>query len=366
MDIPEEIQRGFFYPVCNKEEIERIFNVANGADYLLKLRAETIVDNMRLFRVYRNKALARPNDWSLDKSFDDSHYHAFLNRLPDRVRQECNSVVFGDMFSNDPNGTIFASDYGPIITISESLTFFLKFAHLALMDFQSEVPSYVRMNALRIAIRVMLRTEAMDFYMDPRGIVPSDVGDAIHAPIPLQMEFIAGHEFAHYILNHLSSSLISNRPLYHAISSRDIDYKPVPIFMKSQQQELDADTQAILLVEKDPHHRIELLNAALLWFACLDLYEIVADALYPTSPWRLCHPSARDRFENLLTHIPKPANYDESQWSGLLKTIDTLKHILIDDASVRVDLYEMYGSLYLDKPNSEWRGRELIDRKDYY
>ena len=28
--------------------------------------------------------------------------------------------------------------------------------------------------------------------------------------------------------------------------------------------------------------------------------------------------------------------------------------------------YETYGSVYLDKPNTEWRGRELKDRVDYY
>lgn len=52
-----EIQKTFFHPICNKSEIDRIFNVQCAADHLLKLRAETIVDHMRLYRVYRNKAL---------------------------------------------------------------------------------------------------------------------------------------------------------------------------------------------------------------------------------------------------------------------------------------------------------------------
>jgi hypothetical protein len=45
-----EFEKHFFRPVCNEQEIERIFNVKNANDYLLKLRAETIVDHMRLFR----------------------------------------------------------------------------------------------------------------------------------------------------------------------------------------------------------------------------------------------------------------------------------------------------------------------------
>ena len=357
----------FFFPVCNKAEIERIFNVANGRDYLLKLRAETIVDHMRLFRVYRNKALAQEGNWSLEQSFDSTHYHTYLTTLSDENGTKCQNINYGNMFSNDPNGTIFASPYGPLITISESLEFFLKFAHLALMAFDCDVPLHVRMNALRIAVRVMLKTEAMDFFMDPRGIIPNSVSDAIHAPIPLQMEFIAGHEFAHYILGRISANAVTDKPIFHAITPRDESYKPLPVFSQSQQQELDADFEAIEFVEKDPAHRTALLDAALLWFACLDLYEAVADALYPANPWVLpSHPSARTRFEHLLANAPKPSSYDMEPWSQLMESIKVLKPLLLDDVSTNIDKYEFYGSVYLDKPNSEWRGKELVDRKDYY
>ena len=38
---------------------------------------------------------------------------------------------------------------------------------------------------------------------------------------------------------------------------------------------------------------------------------------------------------------------------------------IIKDVSENFEMYEMYGSLYLAAPNTEWRGRELIDRVDY-
>ena len=38
----------------------------------------------------------------------------------------------------------------------------------------------------------------------------------------------------------------------------------------------------------------------------------------------------------------------------------------MDEVGFNIDMYEFYGSLYLDKPNTKWRGRELIDRVDYY
>lgn len=36
-----------------------------------------------------------------------------------------------------------------------------------------------------------------------------------------------------------------------------------------------------------------------------------------------------------------------------------------EEVSANFDQYKMYGSMYLAKPNTEWRGRELIDRVDY-
>ena len=74
MEVPPiEIQKSFYRSICNEEEIERIFNLKSPMDYLLKLRADTIVDHMRLFRVYRNKTLAKGNDWSLENAFCGYH-----------------------------------------------------------------------------------------------------------------------------------------------------------------------------------------------------------------------------------------------------------------------------------------------------
>lgn len=361
------IKRQFFRPVCNEHEIDRIMNVKNASDYLLKLRADTIVDNMRLFRVYRNKAKTTPNNWSLEKSFNMSHFRCFLDHVEPDVARSCNKVTFGNIFSNDPNGTIFATDYGPLMTVSEALSFFLKFANLALLDFDTNIPLFIRMNSLRIAIRVMLKTETMDFYMDPRGIIPHEAEEVIQSQIPLQMEFIAGHEFAHHILGHLSSSSIKDRPVFSAITPRDKDYMPLPAFSQSQQQELDADKQAILFLKKDDFHRSEVLNAALLWFGCLELYEAVMDFMYPSNPWApSLHPSARQRFKHLLASFPSPFGYKGSPFEEFLKSIDALKKILLEDVSINIESYEMYGSVYLDKPDSKWRGPELIDREDYY
>lgn len=360
-------QRYFYHPICNKEETERVLNVKNAVDYLLKLRADTIVDHMRLFRVYRNKAMMNEKDWSLEKSFDSSHYKSFLRNLPEDIRAKCLEITFGNIFSNDPNGTIFQTDFGPIITISDSLQFFLKFSHLALLDFKSHVPSHVRGNALRIAIRVMLNTETLDFLMDPRGIVPTDIGDTMHAPISRELEFIAGHEFAHYFLGHLSDVDVGIKPIYFGISSNDTDYKPMKAYNKSQNNEFQADIHAIIKPHYSPKIRGEVIEAALFWFGCLDLYENVVDTICPRNPWGFqTHPSARERFDNILSNVPNPKGINLTNWRHFQDTIERYKEFLLDDVSKHAELYDMYGSVYLDAPNTEWRGPKLIDRVDYY
>jgi len=362
-----KIQKAFFFPVCNQKEIERIFNVQNGNDYLLRIRAETIVDHMRLFRVYRNKALIDEKNWSLEKSFDNSHYEVFIKNLTKDYQNKTKTITYGNMFSNDPNGCVFNTAQGPIVTISDSLAFFFKFMNLALMDFEGRVPEYVCINALRIAIRVMLQTEALDFFMDPRGIVPEDIGKVMHSTIPYQMQFIAGHEFAHYLLGHLSKSNTTEKPIFHAIFPNDREYKPMNVYNKSQKQEFEADIYSIKLPNYNIDEKKKILEATLVWFGSLHLYESVVNTISPSNPYGYhTHPSAIERYENLLSNIPMPSGFETENWKGLLKTIDHYKKILLDDVSKNIKVYESYGSVYLDKPNSEWRGQELRDRIDYY
>ncbi|MBA7499982.1 hypothetical protein ES704_02734 [subsurface metagenome] len=362
-----DFERIQYFPICNPQEIERILNIQDAQDYLLKLRADTIVDHMRLFRVYRNKAIANEKNWSLEKSFSKSHYNSFLRYLTKDTRSKCLETTYGNMFSNDPNGSIFQSDYGPIITISDSLQFFLKFMNLALAKFKSDVPNHVRVNSLRIAIRVMLRTEALDFLMDPRGKVPKDVMQKIHDPIPRQLEYIAGHEFAHYILGHISDSYIRDKPIYFALTTNDVDYKPMKVFNQSQQDEFAADIQSILLPKRSLNKVKGMFETALFWFACLELFEATLDIMHPQSPWGYrSHPSARERIDNLLTNTPTPPNFQLDEWEQFFKNIDKMKLSLKEDLLRNTDFYEMYGSAYLDAPDTEWRGPKLIDRVDYY
>jgi hypothetical protein len=95
------------------------------------------------------------------------------------------------------------------------------------------------------------------------------------------------------------------------------------------------------------------------------LYEAISDTIFPPIGFQK-HPPSRDRFENLMEKIEMPVGYDYNKWKGLLKNIDSYKKFFIEDVTLNIENYEFYGSVYLDKPNSEWRGKELIDRVDFY
>lgn len=361
-----EAQKQFFYPVSTQAEIERIFDPKDSQDYLLKIRGETIVDNIRLYRVYRHKAMAAGESWSLESSFSNKHWYEVIEKLPPSEKKACQEITYGDVFSNDPNGMIFCTEYGPIATLCDSIRFFTKFANLALLEFESEVPGNVRMNALRISMRVMLKTETMDFAVDPRGILPENIAEEIHRPIPWMSKFITGHEFAHYFLGHLSSDDLVEQPIFCATGEGAEDYSPKKVYNTSQKNEFEADLQSILTPNYNNEELCEILAGALLWLTALDLYQHVSDVICPKAPHRYqTHPSAADRFDSLLVNIPTPKGFDISSWSRLPSLANQLKDILTEDIGFNIEAYEMYGSIYLDRPNSEWRGRELKDRVDY-
>ncbi len=356
-----------YFPILNEYEYKRISNVDNAKDYLLKLRADIIVDNMRLFRVYRNKALIREKNWSLEESFTTKPYDMFLKAVDDETRKKCTDIVYGNIFSNDPNGYIFNTKFGPIITISESLVFFCKFMNMALLQFEDNIPEYVCHNAIRIAIRVMLKTETLDFLMDPRGIVTENIHHGMHAPIDYQLMSIVGHEFSHYMLGHLKESRSVIKPIYFAISNKDKEYMQMKVYSQSQEEELQADLKSLELPQLDNEEYKKLFESTILWFGSLELYEAAIDVICPRNPWdTLSHPPARDRMDNILNNAKKPYDYNELNWKMFKNTINQYKKWLIKDVSLNLYSYEMYGSAYLDEPNSEWRGKELIDRVDYY
>ncbi len=360
----DRLDRYWFTSFCNSEEIDRIISPKNASDFLLQERANIVADHMRYLRVYMNKARITPN-WSFEGSFATHHYTEVIKNLSYDDTMKCKNITFGDEFSSDVNGYAKLNPtWGRIICLNESLQFFMKFCNLALFDFNCDVPKAIRLNALRIAIRIMLKQESMDFFMDPRGIVPDEVGFKIHSHIQYELQYIAGHEFAHHLCEHLNDKNISEKKV---LSFDGKEYFS-SVYNTSQKQEFEADVESINRPQYSVEEYNKLLEGALIWFTSLELSEIVQDIIYPSSPFSFkTHPSARDRFANLLNNVNISIDWDMmKQVKQIQENSKWLKEVLTEDLSFNYDLYDFYGSIYLDAPNTKWRGKELIDRVDYY
>lgn len=360
-DERDKMERLYYHPICSEEEINRLRNVKNADDFLLRERANIIIDHMRLFRVVSNKALKDTN-WSLSKFFHEDEFQYVLNSFSEENRNKCASIARGCTFSTDPNGYARSTEYGPIITIDESLRYFLKFMHLGLNVFEEDkVPMEVHINAIRIALRTMLKTEALDFDLDPRGIIPSDIEKRIDYPITWEMRFIIGHEYSHFLLGHISPSKVKKREIFRNLFDNGNGAKGL-FYTMSQKEELAADSSSIefqTTISKSYNKKI--VEAALIFLGSLAIYEAVADSIFPQIDVS-DHPSALDRFDAIFEKFIE----DKEYWSRFRDRVIGFQKFFVEDVSLHCDAYEMYGSFYLAEPNTAWRGKQLIDRVDYY
>ena len=361
--VPDELDEHFleriwYIPFCNKEEIDRILNPKTAKDYLLKRRADIVADHSRYLRVYINRR-RKYGYQSFEETFSDTHYLAFLNKLNEQDKTKCSMVSYGDIFYKDFNAYTECTDYGVIIYLNQSLHYFTYFMNLALLDFKGKVPLHVRVNALRIAIRISLEKESMDFDMDPRGIVPKKISKKIDELASLEKQFVAGHEFSHYLCGHLKET--SPRKI-HISDDRFISET---IYNIDQKREFEADLSSISRPNYSNKEKSYVIYASILFFASLDIVEYVNGVINPIDIGYKDHPRAIERLYKILDTFHDDALLSHNEINKMLKCLDFYKKIIKNDLDNNFDLYDFYGSCYLDEPNTKWRGKQLIDRIDY-
>lgn len=365
-DSPDDVLKGMVRGYCTEEESERVVHPQNGKDFLLKLRAVYIADHTRTLRVFIHLRRLFGEDWSLERYFSSDAYDVYKSMLSEENRDKCENVTCGNIYDNNANGLIFPSSFGVISTYSISLRYFSIFANLALGSFKQEVPWYVKKNAMRIACRVMLNTEAQDFLFDPRGIIPKDIMAVLQDVWKLNNIFLAGHELSHFILDHIKEENKEEMGFLKPHFKDDTDYRKIYGYTVSQQQEFEADLAALNLVGLEDKEYSSYFAAALNWFAILAVYEGVEDSICPPNGFYQTHPGAIARYKNLLEKARRPKDFDEKLYIETLPELVSLwRDIMIKDAAEHIEMYEMYGSVYLDKPNTAWRGKKLRDRVDY-
>ena len=126
---------GSYMTLCNPDEVKRILNVKSGEDYLLKLRANATVEHMRIHRVFRARMMSNNGEWCFNEYFDKAPFTNYTSNLKFADLQESFQIPAGFVFCNRPNGTIIKTEFGNVITISESLKYFLYYMNLTFLSF---------------------------------------------------------------------------------------------------------------------------------------------------------------------------------------------------------------------------------------
>jgi hypothetical protein len=240
-----DMERSWYFPVCSNEEIDRILDVKNADDYLLKLRADAVVDNIRLWRVMRYRYQINEANWNFTRHFSTVEWDTYLQALSPDDFAKCVAIPRGFLFSKETEAFCLRSDYGDLAAVSEALRYFLFFMGLALLNVDEEVPNDVRQASILIAMRVMLQTETLDFDMDPRGLIPVSIESKLNGFVRLQLQFIIGHEFAHHLLAHHDINKTHKAHLFDAFNSHT-DNSLATFYTVNQEQEFEADLEAIL------------------------------------------------------------------------------------------------------------------------
>ena len=194
----------WYYSFCSINEVKRAMRPQTPKDFLLRERIKIIADNTRYTRIFASKKKKYDN-YSLESYFSNTHYNRVLKCLASEDKEKCKNIIYDDIFTKDVNGCVWKLNNNICVSINYSLTYFLQFCNLALLPFNSQIPDKIRTAAARIATRIFLNRESLDFDLDPRGIIPNKINKDIKFFQSYELQYIAGHEFAHYLLGHLQN-----------------------------------------------------------------------------------------------------------------------------------------------------------------
>ncbi len=264
------------------------------------------------------------------------------------------------MFCDDPNGRIQKTAFGNVIMISEILRYFLYFMNFSCLYTENfDIPGDVRSAAMKIAIRTILQSEALDFDLDPRGEIPNRLHVELEIHSNRQVEFVIGHEYSHALLGHLNTSNVIEVPMLSNIN--DSPSNLVKIYSPSQKNEFDADVDSIERPNITTDERENHVSRALYFFTYLDIFESVKEQIFPHNGFIKTHPEPMDRFWNIYNRFDKIVEINKEDIENLLKYSSAHKDALQEDVAINIDSYESYGSVYL----GSWRGKVLVDRVDF-
>jgi hypothetical protein len=242
---------------------------------------------------------------------------------------------------------------GDVIVVSEALPNFFYFMTVALYGDRFDIDYLDRVQSALIGLRIINGSEALDFDIDSRGDLPDIIDRYIKIRVSYQMEFVFGHEFAHYSLDHLAI------PVDYCNGVETATTKAFSV-----ECELKADLVAVTAVEKSREDKFKIAIGAYDVMLFLHLAESIGNVggmrkllLSET------HPAAIDRLSALVSKLSKIFPPQWRDISASIAAVDQLREDIVEVVTKgsRRDLLTFYGSLYL----SNYKMKIGIDRIDF-
>lgn len=353
--------------------MNRIFSPKNTLDILLKIRADSVIDNIRISRVFAKRAsFVEEEKWTLTGQFDDSIFAVFRDSIADQFKQCLNAINFGTLFTDRPNAYCIKTEFGPLVMFSEALYTYLYYVTISFAGywkgFGDDIKTRTVEQSLLIAVRTMILAESFDFELDPRGTPPESLNAVIKNVVRKEMLFIIAHEYAHFWLKHLDNNKLKDEDfslyLLDNISGQRKPESPLTLsfYTVEQEQEFQADRLAIDILCEAYEDRGDILLTAISVLLKIQLFESFANLLRKGKN-ESSHPPSLERCQQLLKSAKTTWNKEQVEQFESLKAIvgkfeTSLSSLFQRDPT----LFTNYGSAYLD----QWKiGKMKRDRLDY-
>ena len=352
----------FYLPFCSKEEVLKIRNQNSSSDYLLWLRAEAIADSPRAVRVFNKRAEGKKN-WSITKYYNDKFTYdkKYLSISGKKFRSKTVNLPAGMAFVHDVNAMCIHTDYGNVIVVNEALSYFLYYMNIVFFGERLGINHSDIFSALMIAIRIMLGSESLDFDLDSRGDLPSEIHNIIKNYTDSQLIFTFGHEYAHHTLGHLSSSRIKKCSIQKIIPTKN-EHTYLELYSYKHKQEYDADLYAIKNIRNNNKLRSIMTDSAFLLFIYFDILDHVFQFLAIRNSTSATHPKPLDRLWHLRRKLKSKLGASKNVIESYLNMSYKIKKELTEEClPFRIDEIERYGSVYLPS----YKSKILLDRIDY-
>jgi hypothetical protein len=354
----------FFYAFCSKKEILRLRELRGAHDYLLRIRANAIVDSPRAVRVMRARKKnfeQNGRQWTLSQYYHvkDHYQKSYISYLSRTNAKLLKGIPSGLAYIPDVNAVCIRSLAGDVVMASESLEYFYYFMSIAFYGEALDIHSIDREHALLIAVRIMSGAEALDFDIDPRASLPPKAERKIMDLVRYQMQFTFGHEYAHLLCNHLSSPQNYGSETPHKIT--DALLKKHHIYNHILEHE--ADLYALRNIQHDQKAHLGVSQGAFSVFLYSHfLVEVQKEFGVRKPSVSETHPAPLNRLQKLLQGLGKKSPVSKDELADHLSVLDEMKKNFISQLkNSSDDILTSYGSVYL--PN--YKPKLQQDRYDF-